>query len=242
MRVVLFYIFLAHHVPEEWLYGGKRLRFLQDMSDLTDANFLFMNTGGMYSEADVLRQTAAGDEAAFRCLFDGHRNKLFAYMLRISGSDDTAKDIVQDVFLKIWTDRHLLPGIRNFDAYIFTLARNHAFNLAKRSAYRNDILRSLYAGQTGVSHETEQLVRYRALQEQLDKAISRLPQQQKTVFTLSRLQGLTVEDIARKLHISEGTVKKHLSLATQALKGIIRQDPAIILIIAAMGPACLQLV
>ncbi|MBO9154393.1 RNA polymerase sigma factor [Chitinophaga sp. GCM10012297] len=200
-----------------------------------------MNTGGSYSEADVLRQTAAGDEAAFRCLFDGHRNKLFAYMLRLTASPETAKDIVQDVFLKIWTDRSLLAEIRSFDAYLFTLARNHAFNLAKKSAYRNDILRSLYAGQTGASHETEQMVRYKALQDQLDKAISQLPPQQKAVFTLNRLQGLAVEDIARRLHISEGTVKKHLSLATQALKGIIRQDPAIVLIIAAMGPACLQL-
>ncbi|WP_346320816.1 RNA polymerase sigma-70 factor [Chitinophaga sp. YIM B06452] len=200
-----------------------------------------MNKGGMYSEAEVLLQVAAGSEAAFRCLFDGHRDKLFAYMLRLSGSTEAAKDIVQDVFLKVWTERSVLPGIRNFDAYVFTLARNHAFNLVKKNAYRNDILRSLYAGETGASHETEQMVRYKALQDQLEKAIGKLPPQQKTIFTLNRLQGLAIEDIARRLHISEGTVKKHLSLATQALKGAIRQDPAIILVIAAMGPVCLQL-
>lgn len=62
---------------------------------------------------------AAGSETAFRCLFDGHRDKLFAYMLRISGSTEAAKDIVQDVFLKVWTERSEMWGNLNIP-YLWT--------------------------------------------------------------------------------------------------------------------------
>lgn len=193
----------------------------------------------MDSDEDILRQVAGGDTNAFRYLFDAHRDKLYAYMYRISGSAESAKDIVQDVFLKIWMDRSSLPAIRNFDAYLFTLARNHAFNQAKKLVYRNDILRELTIGKDELSYETEHSLRYKALQSRFEKALSRLPERQRHIFTMHRMEGIPVDEISRLLNISEGTVKKHLSLATLALKEVISHHLEIILILYLATPVCL---
>jgi RNA polymerase sigma-70 factor (family 1) len=175
-------------------------------------------------EEILLSKVAAGDEGAFRELFDGHRDKLYAYMLRLSKERVIAEDIVQEVFLKIWITRDQLSSIRNFDAYLFTIARNHAFNLSKQITYRRELLGQITSGQPESDISTEKDVDYNYLQSMLARELGKLPPQQRKVFALSRFEGLSNEDIARQQAISVGTVKKHLSLATQTLKAAMKDN------------------
>lgn len=182
----------------------------------------------------LLAKVAAGDEGAFRELFDGHRDKLYAYMLRLSKERVIAEDIVQEVFLKIWINRDQLEDIRNFDAYLFTIARNHAFNLTRQITYRRELLGQIISGQSLSDISTEKEVDYKYLQSLLARELGKLPPQQRKVFTLSRFQGLSNEDIAREQSISVGTVKKHLSLATQTLKAAMKDKMEMGIIIGIM--------
>jgi RNA polymerase sigma-70 factor (ECF subfamily) len=172
----------------------------------------------------LLAKVAAGDEGAFRELFDGHRDKLYAYMLRLSKERVIAEDIVQEVFLKVWISREHLSDIRNFDAYLFTIARNHAFNLTKQITYRRELLGQISSVQPQSDISTEKDIDYNYLQSLLARELGKLPPQQRKVFTLSRFEGLSNEDIAREHAISVGTVKKHLSLATQTLKAAMKDN------------------
>ncbi|SFE06139.1 RNA polymerase sigma-70 factor, ECF subfamily [Chitinophaga sp. CF118] len=182
----------------------------------------------------LLAKVAAGDEGAFRELFDRHRNKLYAYMLRLSNERVVAEDIVQEVFLKIWIGREQLAGIRNFDAYLFTIARNHAFNLSKQIIYRKALLCEITSGQPQSDISTENDVDYKNLQSLLARELSKLPPQQRKIFTLSRFEGLSNEDIAREQSIAVGTVKKHLSLATQTLKAALKDNMQTMVILGIM--------
>jgi RNA polymerase sigma-70 factor (ECF subfamily) len=170
----------------------------------------------------LLAKVAAGNESAFRELFDTHRDKLYAYMLRLSKERVIAEDIVQEVFLKIWINKDQLSAVHNFDAYLFTIARNHAFNLSKQITYRRELLNQVTAVQPLSELSTEKEVDYKYLQSLLARELGKLPPQQRKVFTLSRFEGLSNEDIAREHAISVGTVKKHLSLATQTLKAAMK--------------------
>jgi RNA polymerase sigma-70 factor (family 1) len=161
-----------------------------------------------------MRRTAAGDAIAFAALFHLHRNKLYSFIFRMSGSVQQAEDVVQDVFLKIWTDRERLLDITDFSAYLFRMSHNHCLNLLKRKAKEAAIL-------SGISYPSaamDEQVLYRETEKQLLHAIDELPAQQKLVFTLSREQGLSQQEISEQLHITVPTVKSHMTQALRFLR------------------------
>ena len=70
------------------------------------------------TESNLLRQLAEGNEPAFTELFHAYRDKLFSFILHICASPQLAEDIVQDVFLRIWTMRSDLLEIRDLGPYL----------------------------------------------------------------------------------------------------------------------------
>src|SRR5882757_5017082 len=135
-----------------------------------------------YNEKQLLLQIAQGDQTAFTTLFYTHHQKLGEYIFRLAGNYELAQEIVQDIFLKIWKRRVDLPEVENFQAYLFVISRNHAFNCLKQVAIererKKEWLRSnreeLYnAG------ETDNL--YQQYHSFLEEAIEKLPPRQKSV-------------------------------------------------------------
>ncbi|HVI43238.1 MAG TPA: sigma factor, partial [Chitinophaga sp.] len=89
-----------------------------------------------------LQEIAAGDERAFRALFDQYRGRLFHYISRFIKSEQVAEELVLDVFMKIWTGRELLTQVQHFDAFLFRVAHNKAIDFL-RSAANDAHLREL---------------------------------------------------------------------------------------------------
>ncbi len=172
----------------------------------------------LYNERDLLKQVSEGDESAFGQLFHAYRNKLFSYILKLSGSKETAEDAVHDVFLKLWTNRERLPEIENLNGYIYKMAQNHARNGLKRMAKETLIIAELEHGHIYESPDpNDKLLRKEVLQF-IHDAVDRLTPQQKEVYKMSRELGLKQEDIAQRLNISVFTVKRHLTDALNALR------------------------
>lgn len=171
-----------------------------------------------YDDHELLTAIAGGDEIAFTRLFNAYHEKLYTFILRLTQSSETAEDVLQDVFFKIWTNRKLLKGIDNFNAYLFRIARNHAVNGLKRLSNRDSILARLaQTGQPDVEGPEDLLLKKEAAK-QIRDAIDALPPQQKLVYTLSRIEGLKHGEIARQLNLSESTVKNHMVAALQNLR------------------------
>jgi RNA polymerase sigma-70 factor (family 1) len=171
-----------------------------------------------YSETAMLLQVAAGDELAFRQLFDRYRAKLFTYILKITASKEAAEDAVHDVFLKIWQHRAKLHTIDNLNAYIFRMAHNHACNVLKRAAKEVLVMAELEKADP-LNHENPaQSLARKEIRQFIHEAVNRLTPQQKQVFLLSRENGLKQEEIAAQLNISILTVKKHLTNALSQLR------------------------
>lgn len=172
----------------------------------------------IYDERDLLIQVSQGDESAFSQLFHAYRNKLYSYILNISGSKEMAEDAVHDVFLKLWTSREKLTEIQNLNAYIYRMAHNHARNGLKRMAKETLIIAEL---STGIHYESsdpnDKLLRKEVLQF-IHDAVDKLTPQQREVFKMSREEGLKQEEIAKRLGISVFTVKRHLTDALQSLR------------------------
>ena len=172
-------------------------------------------------EKELLCRVAEGDETAFSLLFNAFHQRLGVYVHRLTESLPATQEIVQDVFVKIWLKRAILPELQSFDAYLFRAARNHVFNYLRKLARERVQQASLEAGIPS-SADGETAAEDARTEEEylglLDQAIDHLPPQQKKIYLLHRRQGLSHSEIANRLHLSVDTVKKHMSLALRSIR------------------------
>jgi len=177
---------------------------------------------------ELLQQTAAGDERAFRVLFDRYKRLLLTFVYRITQDGAATEEIVQDIFLKIWMTRENLSDIRNFKNYLFIICRNQALNLVEkekrlyqqRKIYEKDMLSTTNAS-SEITISGEEEGGPERPYHLIDEAIDRLPAQQQKAWLLSRHEGMTYEEIATKMALSRETIKYYIRLANDSIKDYI---------------------
>lgn len=177
-----------------------------------------MGDSNQWDESEMLRRLSAGDESAFRQVYDRYWKGVFRAARRYLRSDDLAQDVVQEVFSSVWHRRDTFEHILNLESYLITIAHNHTYRELKKWASESKHQQA-YAALLDVSADN---VDHALLEEQyeklLEEAIDLLPPQQKLVFRLAKVEGLTHEAIARRLNLSQGTVKNHMVRALQFLR------------------------
>ncbi|SEW49823.1 RNA polymerase sigma factor [Chitinophaga arvensicola] len=183
-----------------------------------------MSSDSDYIENDLLRRIADGDEVAFTELYNRYWKKVYTYLLRMTKSHEIAEELLYDIFTKLWTGRELITDIRNMDAFLSKVAYNKAISFFRYTATQRK-MQELVAGQMAdlyVEDTADKLLDGEARQ-LLQEAIRQLSPQRKLVFTLSREQGLTHEQIARQLNLSTQTVKKTMSHALQSIREFLHK-------------------
>lgn len=179
----------------------------------------------MQIEKDWLIMAADGDELAFTHLFHAYKFKLYGFISKLTGSPQTAEDVVQDVFLKLWKNRGDLRAVDSFGSYLFRMAQNHAINGFRKMA-REEVMRKEMRADELPAHSTPQShIALKETREILHKAIQQLPPRQKAIYLLSREEGVKHEEIARRLQITTGTVKNHMIQALRTLREQLSQHP-----------------
>ncbi|GGM89353.1 RNA polymerase sigma-70 factor [Dyadobacter beijingensis] len=174
-----------------------------------------------YNEPELLDQVAQGDSQAFSRLFHAYHQELADYVLRITKSLPMTEEIVQDVFIKIWTRREQLGGVNNFRAYLFISSRNHTFNIMREEA-RKALLYQQWAADIPFSEDPEHAPDRERYYLIIEDAVSLLAPQQQKVWRMSREEGLKHEEIAQRMQLSRETVKRHVSLALAAISKYVK--------------------
>lgn len=176
-----------------------------------------MISDNSYSEQELIQLIEQSDECAFAILFDHHRNKIYTFALKLTHSTTVAEEITENVFLKIWLRRSSLNEIENFSAYLFAIARHEAYRILKQIA-RNYKTVLLVENHSFIAQEnSEDYLINKEYTSLLQKAIDRLPHQQKRVYQLIKEEELKRTEVAEILQIKPETVKFHLA---QAMKNI----------------------
>ena len=182
------------------------------------------------NEKELLEKIAAGNESAFKELFHLWRDKLYFFVLRITQSPEMAEDILQDVFVKIWTNRAALNTIQYFDAYIYKMSQNQAISGMKRAAQETLILSELKKGPEASALVTDDVVIHRELSKKFQAILYKLPTQQRLVYTLTHIHGLKHDEVAQQLKISASTVKNHMTRALCTIRQELTQHYQVIII------------
>ena len=172
----------------------------------------------LHDEKVLVEATRTGDLAAFSRLYDAYHGYLFRFSLKFLKSQGLAEEVVHDVFLKVWENRHLLDSERCLQAYLSTICKNQIFNILKKAnreaAIMDDIRRSLGSS----CNDTEEKVFAAELEQIVDRIVEQLPTQRRRVFQMYRFEEMNLDEIAEKLSVSKGTVKDHMAKANRFVR------------------------
>lgn len=174
----------------------------------------------------LLVRLREGDPEAFRTLFDSHLDRVMRFMRRHSRSHAEAEDLTQSLFMRIWEKRAQIDPDRPIDAYLFTIAHHLVVDHLRKLA-RSLVTTTLPTEAMLPSAEPgpEDISFHRQLEDLYHCAIAALPPRRRDVFTLSRQEGLTHQQIAHRLGISVRTVENHMAAALQSMREFFtRQD------------------
>lgn len=176
-----------------------------------------METATPYQIQLLLDQIAIGNEDAFRELYQLQHQRIYSFAFYLTNSVRDSEELTQDIFIKIWSNRSLLPTISNFQGWLTVVLRNHIYNHLKKKALEELAAKKIERGSNTVE-DGQAVLQHRELNKLISQALEQLPPQQKKVFQLSRLEGLKQEDIARELGLSTNTVKNHLKAALRSVR------------------------
>ena len=168
-------------------------------------------------QQEILVEIGVGNEQAFRQFFDHYSPKINAFASTLTRSQVLAEDIVQEVFTKVWINRKQLAELDAVEAWLVTIAKNIATNMLRRIAHELSIVQDIASIPLHQQRE-EHLLDRKHYHEKLDRAVQKLPVQQRRVWVMSRRDGIRQREIARELNISVYTVKEYLKKSMVFLK------------------------
>jgi len=171
------------------------------------------------SNKDLLLLLKEGDMVAFYHIYERYCKRLYGFVLRYIKQEQDAEEIVQEVFIKIWEARDKIDVYSSFESFIFTIAYNSTISMFRKKTKEKkymEHLRSLQ--QVEKAPDLTDEIHFNELNDQVQTLLNELTPRQKEIFQLSREEGLSHEEIAKKLDITVNTVKKHMANTLAFLK------------------------
>ncbi|MFD2599240.1 RNA polymerase sigma factor [Sphingobacterium corticis] len=158
------------------------------------------------------------DEHAFSMLYQRFSSILYVHAYSMLRDRDEVKDIIQQVFIKIWERRHELKHQENVSSYLHQSIKNAVINVLAHHKVVDKYLDNLSFVANRSTNDTDFMVREKELNEILEQEIAQLPPKMRQIFELSRKDNLSHGEIASLLGISEKTVRNQISNALSLLK------------------------
>ena len=169
-------------------------------------------------EKQLIERFIEGDETAFELLFRFYYRGLVIFVAQIITDRDEAEEIVQDFFVKLWIDRNSIKNTESLKNYFFVSVRNRAFNYLKKEQIREKTLNQLKEMVENDALFQPDLFVASELQQEILKAMEKLPVRTREIFMLNRFKGLSNDEIAHQLGLSKRTVETQISNALRILR------------------------
>lgn len=168
-----------------------------------------------HTDAQLLEQMQADNMLAFDEVYKRYQKRLFHFSNYILKSNEDAENVVHEVFIKLWENRHSIQKLRS---YIFSIAYNTTISLIRKKITEQKFIEHYKSLPISYEIPVNMDIEYRELKEKADHIIDSLPERQKEVYLLSREQELTYREISEKLKISVNTVENHMVKALRTIR------------------------
>lgn len=181
------------------------------------------HTPPLSDEKSLLLKTAQGDRDAYAAIYTHYYSSLYRFLFFINQSPEDTEEIIQDVFLKVWEKRSQLPRILSFDDYLFRMAKNKLFDLAKNKQTKRKAVHIATSRQPLSVNTTEQDTIYKEYYQIASNAIGQLSDKKKKILRMRAQENMSLDEIASSLNISRSAVKKQLYASISFIKEHLRR-------------------
>ncbi|MHA4895388.1 RNA polymerase sigma-70 factor [Pedobacter sp. PWIIR3] len=171
-----------------------------------------------YTDQELVALLKHGDRLALAQIFEKYNDLLYAHAYNKLRLKEDARDIVQDVFVKLWNRHERLEVTSNLPGYLFMMTRNAIFSHLAHKVVVSDYAESYQRFKEEGEAVTDHLIREKQLAAIIEKEIAALPPRMREVFELSRKENLSNKQIAERLGISEATVADQIKKALRQLR------------------------
>jgi RNA polymerase sigma-70 factor (ECF subfamily) len=165
----------------------------------------------------------------FTKAFNTHQQKVYAYFFGRTGNVDTAKDLLQETFLRAWRHVHVLQGMEEsqHQYWLFSIAKNLLTDYYRRQKRKTQAESQLQFEANPAAPDSQRPDRHWQAREdllRLDSAIAQLPEDQRTVLAMNVLGELNSSQISDLLDKPAGTIRYQLSTARKRLAQIMELE------------------
>jgi RNA polymerase sigma-70 factor (ECF subfamily) len=180
-----------------------------------------------HNDLELVRQACGGDKTAFREIVETNRKKIFFFAYDLTGSQQDAEDLSQEVFLKAFRSLKKFRGQASLSSWFYRITLNTFLDQKRKLSFSAEKAKQELDGQriTEVSlnqpnplGNPENYAESRQIRLHIEAALERLTPRERSVFVMRHYQGMPVKEAAGLLGISGGTVKSLLFRAIKKLQ------------------------
>ncbi|WP_285009321.1 RNA polymerase sigma-70 factor [Pedobacter faecalis] len=188
-----------------------------------------MSVYSSQTDAQLLNLLKQDDRGALNEIYRRYQGLLYSHAYRRLADREEVRDIIQELFVYLWTNRHQIQLNTSLSAYLYASVRNRVLNLFRNKKVRDNFAASLQEfidrGETVI----EEQFREKELRALIEKEIEAMPAQMRMVFEMSRKMEMSHQEIAEALNISPHTVRNQVHNALKILRGKLGQKGLLLL-------------
>ena len=176
----------------------------------------------LLSEEVLIKLLKAGDEAAFKEIYNRYWKPLYKKAFFKIRSHEIAEEIVQNVLVKLW-ERRTTSAILHLENYLQTAIKYHVINHFRQILTREKYFKNLKVKYQETEDTCATNLLVHELKKIIDKAIHELPEKTQTIFNLSRSEDYTTKQISESMHLSEKAVEYHITKSLTQLRFYLKE-------------------
>lgn len=170
---------------------------------------------------EVLSAFVDGDHRAFDHIYLCCFEPINGFFRMLLHNETVAEELCQEMFVRLWENRHSIDPERNFRSYLYTVAKSSALKHLRHKRVVEKYENFRQSENSELSDAPDEELLAGELQLMIKLALDKMPRQRRQVFEMSRMERLSNGEIASRLGIRESTVRAHLHNVIKKLKGLV---------------------
>jgi RNA polymerase sigma-70 factor (ECF subfamily) len=172
----------------------------------------------MIRDTEITWRIRNGDVGQFESFFRSSYVSLVRYAKTLIKDHDTAEEMVQDLFFRLWQDREKLNIESSLNGYLFRSVHNKCLHYIEHNRVIERHAEEMSYSQSESQESPSDILNYKELQEKVARILERLPERCGKIFAMSRFEGLKYSEIAEKLSVSIKTVEANMGRALKEFR------------------------